>query len=110
MGTVSARIRHRVLRNLTVVGIQFSDIAFEYRCEPDISCGVRDQAVGTRIRRLQRKFSEASGSRVEAAELVSHLSGVPERAIGCNGRIMWAGMWRGHIPFPDRDLWARSNQ
>src|SRR6185436_10978667 len=75
------RVRHLVLGDLAGLRIELTDERSGVARVPDVAGLVFDQAVRSRVRGLQRIFLYRAGLRVYAAELVSHLPAVPERAI-----------------------------
>src|SRR5215469_12691655 len=84
--------------------IQFAYVSLEDRGKPDIAVRIRYQPVRTGIRRFERIFLELARPWIKPSQLVCQLSGVPERSIGRDGRIMRAGTRCWHFPFLDGHL------
>src|SRR6266851_410265 len=76
--------------------------------KPDVACAISHQAMRAGVGCLQLELSHLAGYRVEATQRIRFLSGVPERAIGGQRRIMGVGVGRGHIPLFAGDLCRRS--
>ena len=90
-----------VLADVAGLGVELADVSGGDRSEPDVALPVGDEAVRSRVRRLERIFLEGAGGRIEAAEFVGRLSGVPERAVGRECRIVRARFGRGNIVLLD---------
>ncbi len=59
----SLRIGKRKFSDVAVFGIEFADVTFETRREPDIAAGVGDEPVRTRVRGFQTEFPKLPGLR-----------------------------------------------
>src|SRR5262245_28317085 len=74
---------------------------------PDIAALVGYQTVRTRVGCGKRVFGDVGGLRIEPTERVRSLAGVPDRSVGCDGRVVWKRADR-HRPLIDADVDART--
>src|SRR5207245_1950057 len=75
------RIRHLVLRDLAVFGVQLADERAGVAGVPDVALAILDEPVRAGMRRLERILFYGAALRVHATEHVRHLSRVPERSV-----------------------------
>src|SRR6266851_3705731 len=99
--SLPTRVRQRVFGDLARSRIELSDVAFGICRKPDVACAIRHQTMRARVGRLQVELSHLAGYWVQATQSIRSLSGVPERAIGGQRRIMRVGVGREHIPLFD---------
>jgi len=104
MRIVRTLVRQGVFGDLACSRTELPDAAFEVCRKPDVACAISHQAMRAGVGRLQH----LAGYRVQATQRIRFLSGVPERAIGGQRRIMGVGVGRGRIPLFDGDLCRRS--
>src|SRR5579864_3763166 len=101
---VCLRIRHWVLCDLACFWIQFADVMLEDSGEPDVSLMVGHQSVWAGSGSLERVLFDLPSLRIQPAQLVGHLSGVPEGAIRSERRIVRPRIGSGNIELFDGDI------
>jgi hypothetical protein len=81
-------LRWAIFGDFAALGIELADVTAGDRGEPDVAFFVGHQAVRPGSPSLQGIFLELSGLQIKPAQLIRSLARVPERAVGCQRRVV----------------------